>query len=309
MDTDADAVQDRTNGDGGRWRVVVFTNLPGGVVYKQMDEVLRRLGHTIVGVVTTPGPRRRRSRGYLDVVAAVRPGVDVLVSNHPERWAAMLAPLRPDLIVSGSFPWRIPDEVLALPRLGAINLHPALLPKGRGPNPIRWAIRNGEHEIGLTVHRTSSDFDTGPILAQGSFTIGEEESGDGILERLADMAPGLVEQALARIARGEPGEPQDETQASYAGEFEEAWRTIDWGQPARAIHNQVRSWSFFGDGAHGEIDGRLLKITGTRLAPEGATGSLPPGTLLQQDEERLTVQCGDGPLEIVAWSRVEDAPA
>ena len=136
--------QDETNGAGERWRVVVFTNLPGGVVYRQMDELLRRLGHPIVGVVTTPGPRRRRSRGYLDVVAAVRPGVDVLVSNPPERWAAMLAPLRPDLIVSGSFPWLIPDEVLALPRLGAINLHPALLPKGRGPNPIRWAIRNGE---------------------------------------------------------------------------------------------------------------------------------------------------------------------
>jgi hypothetical protein len=97
--------------------VVVFTNLGGGTVYRLLDDILRPLGHRIVGVVTTLGPTRRRSRSYLDVVAAVPPEVDVLVSNHPGRWAAMLAPLRPDLIVGDSFPWRIPADVLALPRL------------------------------------------------------------------------------------------------------------------------------------------------------------------------------------------------
>ena len=110
------------------WRIVVFTNMPGGMIYSLVDEVVRPLGHRVVGVVTSPGPKRRRSPTYLEVVAAVSPGVDVIVSNHPERWAAMLAPLRPDLIVSGGFPWRIPADVLALPRLGAINFHDALLP-------------------------------------------------------------------------------------------------------------------------------------------------------------------------------------
>src|SRR5215210_2175981 len=88
----------------------------------------------------------------------------VVVFTTPERWAAMLAPLRPDLIISRSFPWRIPADVLALPRLGAINGHPALLPKYRGPNPLRWALRNGDTELGYTVHWTTSDFDTGSIL-------------------------------------------------------------------------------------------------------------------------------------------------
>src|SRR5215216_3792395 len=114
------------------WRIVVFTNIPGGVIYSMVDEVVRPLGHRVVGVVTTPGPKRRRSPAYLEVVAAVSPGVDVIVSNHPERWAAMLAPLKPDLIISGGFPWRIPSEVLVLPRLGANNFHDALLPRHRG---------------------------------------------------------------------------------------------------------------------------------------------------------------------------------
>ena len=137
------------------WRIVVFTNIPGGVIYSLVNEIVRPLGHRVVGVVTSPGPKRRRSPTYLEVVAAVSPGVDVIVSNHPERWAAMLAPLKPDLIISGGFPWRIPSEVLALPRLGAINMHPALLPRHRGPAAIEWAFRNGDAETGFTVHRLS----------------------------------------------------------------------------------------------------------------------------------------------------------
>src|SRR4051812_31098044 len=135
------------------WHVVVFTNMPGGMVYTLVDEVVRSLGHRVVGVVTTPGPKRRRSPTYLEVVAAVSPGVDVLVSNHPQRWAAMLAPLQPDLIISGGVPWRIPTDVRALPRLGAINFHDALLPRHRGPNAMGWAFRSGDAETALTIHR------------------------------------------------------------------------------------------------------------------------------------------------------------
>src|SRR5918995_4016248 len=122
--------------DGGTpapesWRIVVFTNLPGGMIYSLVDEVVRPLGHRVVGVLTSPGPKRRRSATYLEVVAAVPPGIDVLVSNHPDRWAAMLAPLQPDLIVCGGMPWRIPPEVLALPRLRGVKLHPPPPPPDR----------------------------------------------------------------------------------------------------------------------------------------------------------------------------------
>ena len=300
--------QDHPVAEPESWRVVVFTTLPGGVAYTQLDEVVHRLGHAIVGVVTTPGPKRRRSRAYLDVVAAVPPGVDVIVSTHPERWAAMLAPLRPDLIISRSFPWRIPADVLALPRLGAINGHPALLPKYRGPNPLRWALRNGDTEPGYTVHWTTSDFDTGSILAQGRIPIGEDESGDALMAKLGALTLGLFQQALERIARGEQGEPQDETQASYAGLFEDEWRSIDWARSAREIHNQVRSWSVLGDGkdgARGEIEGEVLQIATTQLLPVEETHGASPGTILRRDGDRVVVQCGDGPIAIVAWSRLE----
>jgi methionyl-tRNA formyltransferase len=289
------------------WRIVVFTNIPQGRVYTQVAEVVHPLGHRVVGVVTSPGPKRRRSPTYLEVVAAVPPGVDVLVSNHPSRWAAMLAPLRPDLIVSGGFPWRIPADVLALPRLGAINFHDAPLPRHRGPNATGWAFRLGDAETALTVHRITPAFDAGPILAQARIPIGDEDDWSTIQLQLFAHAPDLLRRALERIARGDPGEPQDETLATEAGLFEDAWRVIDWTQPARTVHNQVRSWIGMRDipaGALGEIDGRIVQITKTRLLPAGSDPAkpAPPGTVLRRDGERLVVQCGDGPLEILAWS-------
>ena len=259
------------------WRVVVITNIPDGFVY------------TLV-----------------DVVAAVPPDVDVLVSNHPSRWAAMLAPLQPDLIVCGGMPWLIPAEVIGLPRLGTINMHPALLPRHRGPAAIDWAFRNGDPEMGFTVHWMDQSFDTGAILSQVRFPIDDEDDNDSLGAKFGPLLPGLLREALERVGRGDPGEPQDEAEATYAGLFEVEWRTIDWGQPARTIHNQVRSWTGFRDtprGAVGELDGDVLQITKTRLLPDEATSVLPPGTVLRRDGDRFVVQCGDGPLELVAWSR------
>ncbi|CAA9570557.1 MAG: Methionyl-tRNA formyltransferase [uncultured Thermomicrobiales bacterium] len=295
------------------WRVVVFTVIPGGFVYRLAEAVLAPMGHRIVGVVTTPGPQRRRSPAYLDVVAAARPSVDVLVSNHPERWAAMLVPLAPDLIVCGGFPWRIPPEVLALPRLGAINLHDALLPRGRGPNASGWAFRNGDAETGFTIHRLTPAFDAGPILAQARVPITDDDDIETLLAQFEAVIPDLLRTALERVARGEEGEPQDEAHATEAGLFEEAWRTIDWGQPTRAIHNQVRSWIGLRDiprGAVGMVDGQALQITKTRLLPSGeGAPAVPPGTVVARSDDSIVVRCGDGLLEIVAWSPLPAAGA
>ena len=109
------------------------------------------------------------------------------------------------------------------------------------------------------------------------------------------------------MARGDPGDPQDESQATEAGLFEDAWRVIDWSQPARTIHNQVRSWIGLRDipsGALGEIDSETLQITKTRLIPVESTqqAQVPPGTVVRRDGESLIVQCGDGPIEILKWS-------
>ena len=292
--------------DPAGWRLVVFTTLPGGKAYAFVDEIVRPLGHRIVGVVAAPEPHRRRRAAALAVVTAVGPGVDLIVSTHPERWAAMLRPLQPDLLISAGFPRRIPDDVLALPHLGAINLHDAPLPRHRGPNATGWAFRLGDRETALTIHRLTSEFDAGPMLAQAPVPITDDDDVASLTAKLRAQAPALLRQALARVARGDPGEPQDPSQATEAGLFEEAWRIIDWRQPARTVHNQVRSWiglRGLPPGALGQIAGQTLRITKTRLLPTADEPPAParPGTVVQRDGARLVVQCGDGPIALLAW--------
>jgi methionyl-tRNA formyltransferase len=244
----------------------------------------------------------------LDIVRNTPPGIDVIVTTHPERLARMLEPLKPDLIWTLGFLRVLPQDVLDLPRLGAINAHGGVLPKYRGPNPPGWAFRNDEGEIGWTVHRMTAGIDEGPILASGAIPYGDDDDFDTLFPQWIGLLPGLMSKALARVIAGDPGEPQDEAQAGYAPLFEDAWREIDWSRPARSIHNQVRSWTGGPrgiSGAIGEIDGKRTLIIKTHLVAGNARSDVPPGTLIARGDDRLTVQCGDGPIEILKWEAAE----
>lgn len=290
------------------WRVVLLTDF-GEQIVALMRQVLAVHEHKLVGILTSPGPKGRGLDKYVDIVKAAPRGVDVIVSNYPSRWAAMLAPMRPDLIISAAFPWIIPDDVITLPRLGTINMHGGLLPEQRGPNGFGWALRKGDAEVGFTIHRVDSGLDTGPILARIAVPTGDEYF-DVTFQKLLPLMPELWNTALARVAAGDPGDPQDESRSFYAGIFEEAYRTIDWTQPARDIHNQCRAWmaGLRGTipGAVGVVDGQPIRVLRTRVV-EGANGAAAPGTVLSRDGETLTVQAGDGAVEVLSFQPIEVA--
>jgi methionyl-tRNA formyltransferase len=287
------------------WRVVLLTDF-GGELVGLMQQILAAHGHKLVGILTSPGPKGRGLDRYLDVVKAAPRGVDAIVSNYPRRWAAMLAPMRPDLIVSAAFPWIIPDDVIGMPRLGTINMHGGLLPEGRGPNSMGWALRKGDAEVGFTIHRVDSDLDTGPILSRITEPAGDEYF-DVMFNKLLPRMPELWGTALTRVAAGDPGDPQDESRAFYAGFFEEAYRAIDWTQPAREIHNQCRAWMAglrgMVPGAIGVVDGQPIRVLRTRVV-EGGNGAAAPGDVLDRSDETLTVQTGDGAVEVLRFQPV-----
>jgi len=288
-------------------RVVLITDADERVP-AVFNQLMRAHGHRLVGVVTGPGPKSRRSTTYLDIVRNTPPDIDVIVTTHPERLARMLEPLKPDLIWTLGFLRVLPQDVLDLPRLGTINSHGGVLPKYRGPNPPGWAFRNDEGEIGWTVHRMTAGIDEGPILASGTVSYEDDDDFESLMPQWIGLLPGLIVEALPRIIAGDPGEPQDERLAGYAPLFEDDWREIDWSQPARSIHNQVRSWTGGPrsvGGAFGEIDGTRTLIIKTHLVASNTTEGVPPGTLLDRSADRLMVQCGDGPLEILKWESVE----
>ena len=269
-------------------RVALFSRVPDVVV--RLDALLSALGHECVGVVTTEGPPGRYGDTPLSAVVDERPPhVDVLVASGSRRFAPLLASLAPDVALSGGFPVRIPDDALAVPRLGVVNGHPAPLPRYRGPNPIGWALRNGDAELGFTFHRMDADFDTGPVLAQGSAPLARAEGPEDVLETLLGLWAALLPRALERVETGDPGDPQDERDASYAGFFEPEFAEVDWSRPAEEVHRQVRAWwvAAARDGVRGplaDLDGRRVRVLRTRL--DGAHG----GT---------RVECGDGPIWVV----------
>jgi methionyl-tRNA formyltransferase len=289
------------SGPSGSWRIILFTDLPPFAAWYKAYFAAQ--GHNLVATVTSS--KRAKAFPYLDIIGIMQPEVDVLVSGHPRRWAAQLAPLRPDLIVATVFPWKLPPELLALPRLGAVNVHPTLLPRYRGTDTPIWLLHNGERETGMTLHRMSAQLDVGPILAQVTIPIDDDDQLETLLPKFFAALGPVWEQATPRIAAGDPGDPQDESQASYYGRIadERAWKTIDWTQPARTVHNVVRGAAFQRDlppGAVGHLEGVPHRITQTRLLP-GSKGDGPPGAVVARDDDMLLVQCGDGLLGVVAY--------
>ena len=274
-------------------RIAVLARVPDVVVW--LDGQLRELGHECVGVVTTEGPRGRYGDEPLSALIDARPPhLDVLVGSGPQRFAQLLAVLEPDLAISGGLPVRIPEKALEVPRHGIINGHPALLPRYRGPNPIGWALRNGDQELGFTFHRMDADFDTGRILAQGTAPLASAEQAEDVLGALFGVATSLLPEALERVEAGDPGDPQAEEEASYAGFFEPEYAEIDWTRTADDVHRQVRAWWLAAahDGVRGplaQLDGARVIVQRTRL--DGAEGGTP-------------VECADAPIWIL-----ETAPA
>jgi methionyl-tRNA formyltransferase len=262
-------------------RIAVLARVPGVVVW--LEGQLRELGHECVGVVTTEGPRGRYGDEPLSALIDARPPhLDVLVGSGPERFAQLLAVLEPDLAISGGLPVRIPEDALEVPRHGIVNCHPALLPRYRGPNPIGWALRNGDQELGFTFHRMDADFDTGRLLAQGTAPLAGTERGEDVL------------QALERVEAGDPGDPQTEEEASYAGFFEPEYAEIDWTRTAEEVHRQVRAWWLAA--ARDGVRGPLAQLEGTRVIVQR--------TRLDAAEGGTPVACADAPIWIL-----ETAPA
>jgi methionyl-tRNA formyltransferase len=252
------------------WRVVVIANvLP---IVEPLIETVRGMGHDVVAWLLQRRPNAvgKPPPPWGDVGDKIAPqGVNLVWLRAKDDLAPILRGLEPDVVLCWGFSWKIPQEALDVPRYGAVNQHPAMLPRHRGPIPLSWALREGDDVFGTTWHRMDAEFDTGAILAQSSIPILDEETT--MFEtgpRIVPAGLALLPQVFERLAAGDPGEPQ-------GGMFEEDYATIDWSsQTAREIHNQVRAWNYtFGmgpvPGPFAELDGKRVKVTRTLLTDPG----------------------------------------
>jgi methionyl-tRNA formyltransferase len=261
-------------------------------------DTLRDLGHDPVALLTARRVGAPPRPAFLDLTDASAPtGLDLLLPHDKRTIEPLLRAYEPDLMVCWGFPWKISQAALDVPRLGSINMHPALLPRHRGPIPLAWALRDGDPVWGTTWHRMDAELDTGNLLAQGSVPIEDDDVDIAeFADKLRASAVGLLPRALERVIAGDPGDPQPSEGATWAGHFEDdEYARIDWSHPARAIHNQVRAWHLtFGLSAlrapRAELGGEQVVVLQTRLTDPGGGAR--------------RVECGDGPIWVVATEPV-----
>lgn len=249
-------------------RVILVAQIPSAV--EGFSRLLQDLGHEPVALVCTREHADRYGGAFEALVRGAPDGLDVVIPAHRSAIAPLLRTYEPDLLLCAGFPWKIPSDALAVPRLGAMNGHPGLLPEYRGPIPVAWAIRKGERRIGFTFHRMDAELDTGAILSHGRVPLADEHSWQELTPKLMALAGELLPAALARVEAGDPGEPQGE--GSSLPFFEPEYAQIDWEQPAHEIYHQVRAWRFASVaagplGALSDLDGETVRVLRVSLVP------------------------------------------
>ncbi|OCT21028.1 methionyl-tRNA formyltransferase [Pseudomonas putida] len=207
---------------------------------------------------------------------------------------AELAALKPDLMVVVAYGLILPQAVLDIPRLGCINSHASLLPRWRGAAPIQRAVEAGDAESGVTVMRMEAGLDTGPMLLKVTTPISADDTGGSLHDRLAQLGPGAVVQAIAGLADGSlQGEVQDDALATYAHKLNKDEARLDWSRPAVEVERLIRAFNPW-PVCHSTLDGEILKVLGANLS----TGKGEPGEILSASKDGLVVACADGALSL-----------
>jgi methionyl-tRNA formyltransferase len=249
----------------------------------------------VAAVVTQPDrPRGRGKKTASSPVkdAALEAGVPVYQPEKIKSESSLdyFKRLMPDVVVIIAYGQIIPASLIAIPRLGWINLHGSLLPKYRGAAPINWAIINGEKVTGLTTMQIDPGLDTGPMLLKYQTGIGPDETTLDLYAQLAEAGAPLIVETLKKLDRGEIAPtPQDNSQASLAPPLKKEDGRIDWFLPAPKIYDRIRGLQPW-PGAFTTFRGATCRIWGKPLEPLAAGGM--PGIILPTQEDGLLVICG-----------------
>lgn len=207
-----------------------------------------------------------------------------------------LAELKPDVMIVAAYGLLLPAEVLAIPRLGCLNIHASLLPRWRGAAPIQRAILEGDAETGVTIMQMDVGLDTGDMLYKLATPITTEDNAQRLHDRLADLGAQAIVEALAAIQAGTlTPEPQDDSLANYAKKLNKAEAAIDWLQPAAQIARQVAAFNPW-PVAQTQLEEQVLRIW--EAEPLSEASGATPGTVVAEGKQGIDVACGEGTLRL-----------
>jgi methionyl-tRNA formyltransferase len=257
---------------------IIFCGTPSFAL-PTLRELLSHPEFAIAGVVTQPDrPRGRGQEVSISPVkdAAIAAGIPVYQPQkiRAEESYEYFRGAAPDVVVIIAYGQIIPARLIAIPRLGWINLHGSLLPKYRGAAPIHWAIASGETRTGLTTMQIDAGLDTGPTLLKHESEIAPDETAPQLYARLAEAGAPLMVETLRGLGPGTITPiAQDNSRATLAPPLKKADGKIDWQLPAQNIYNRIRGFQPW-PGAFTQFRGKQCAIWG-KPAPDPSLAAGP----------------------------------
>jgi methionyl-tRNA formyltransferase len=272
-------------------RIAVFAYSDTG--YECLKFLFERNRDVAIVVTHADDPNETRWYGSVAELARNR-GIEPLVADDPRdpEVLAKIEAAKPDLLFSFYYRGILPDSLLALPRLGAFNVHGSLLPKFRGRAPVNWAILKGESVTGATLHAMTAKPDAGDIVDQERVAIGPDDTAGEVQSRVTAAAVKILERRLDELEKGAaPRRPQDDSQATTFGRRRPEDGRIAWTRTAQEVHDLVRAVTHPFPGAFTDIFGGKTYIWRTRLPHLGAHDNFPGQ--IRSERGGLYVACED----------------
>ena len=272
-------------GDGP---AVVFTGFPSDYSLGFLLALLE-LDVRLVGIVTSPGAHPAILGDNALSRIADHLGITLLRAwrINDEHSRMHLSALEPDAFVMASFDQIVGHRALEIARHGWMNIHPSLLPRYRGPEPVYWALAEGAPETGITLHRAAAKVDSGPVYAQARVPIEADETAGSLTRKLVAAGIEALPRALQAMLAGEPGTPLDMSQATYRTSV--GHRLLTSARSATEAERMVRAgvpnmlaWT--------RVAGRDVYVRRARLVNNGNPATLP------------TLKFPDGSLQILEAS-------
>jgi methionyl-tRNA formyltransferase len=265
-------------------------------------KALHKSGHQVDLVVTRPDQPSGRGKiiSYSPVKKeAIKLGCEVIQpdSIKTKAFEERLSQIEPEFFVVVAFGHILPKNILAIPKIAAINIHASLLPKYRGAAPIQWAIINGEKETGVTTMLMDEGMDTGDILLGSKVGIEPDDTSETLHDRLAVIGADILIKTLNAFETGDIHPvSQDHSQATYAPSLKKSEGHIDWEKPAEKLESFIRGVTPW-PGAFTFHGNMRLKIFKAKPLPINV--DKPPGTVLDGFPDELWIATGEGALSIL----------
>lgn len=254
-------------------------------------------GFDVVGVFTQPDKPKGRGMKLAPCETKQVALAHNLPVYQPEKLRdgtalAILQELKPDILVVVAYGKLLPNDILELPKFGAINVHGSLLPKYRGSAPIQRAVLNGEKVTGVSTMYLAEEMDAGDVIYTAETEIGEYETSAELFDRLAALGADLLVKTLKDIELGTaPRTAQNTAEVSFAPPLDKQECPVDWNKSPREIIKHIygmQTWPV----ATTELQGESFKVHAAVYTENKTTKA--PGSIVSAGKKGIEVACGGG---------------